>query len=128
MLMQISVEKNLNVLFDKNSDTGLIYKNDIDKFTNIKSDELIILIMYKQYNHLNNFYDDIKNNKYTISQLDEHKTKIDEKYNNFSNEKDSNVKNYVKNILIDVFDKQHDNIIEKFLEFDKYNNPNKLGF
>ena len=121
--------KNLNILFDKNSDSGLIYKNDIDKFTNMKSDEIIISIIYKLYSHLNNFYDDIKNNDFILSELDIHKDAIEKKYNDFNDNKNNNIKNYVKNILIDIFEKYKDKIIEQFLEFDKYISTNEqIGF
>ena len=111
--------KNLNILFDKTSDTGLVYKNDIDKFINIKSDDIIISIIYKLYSHLINFYDEIKNNDF-IKDLDIHKDKIEEKYTDFNNCQSKNIKNYVKNILIDIFDKHKDKITEQFIEFDKY--------
>jgi hypothetical protein len=121
--------KNLNILFDKNSDSGLIYKNDIDKFTSMKSDEIIISIIYKLYSHLNNFYEDIKNNDFILSELDIHKDTIEQKYNDFNDTKDNNIKNYVKNILIDIFEKYKDKIIEQFLEFDKYISTNdQIGF
>ena len=112
-------KKNLNILFDKSSDTGLVYKNDIDKFINMKSDDIIISIIYKLYSHLINFYEDIKNNDF-IKDLDIHKDKIKEKYTDFNNIQNKNIKNYVKNILIDIFDKYKDKITEQFLEFDKY--------
>jgi len=111
--------KNLNVLFDKTSDTGLVYKNDIDKFINIKSDDIIISIIYKLYSHLIEFYDEIKNNDF-IKDLDIHKDKIEKKYTDFNNNSNRNIKKYVKNILIDIFDKYKDKISEQFLEFDKY--------
>ena len=111
--------KNLNVLFDKTSDTGLVYKNDIDKFINIKSDDIIISIIYKLYSHLIDFYDEIKNNDF-IKDLDIHKDKIEEKYTDFNNCQSKNIKHYVKNILIDIFDKHKDKITEQFIEFDKF--------
>jgi len=111
--------KNLNILFDKTSDTGLVYKNDTDKFINIKSDDIIISIIYKLYSHLINFYDEIKNNDF-IKDLDIHKDKIEEKYTDFNNCQSKNIKSYVKNILIDIFDKHKDKITEQFIEFDKY--------
>ena len=122
-------EKNLNILFDKNSDSGLIYKNDVDKFTNMKSDEIIISVIYKLYSHLNKFYDEIKINNFITSDLNLHKNTIEQKYNDFNNDKNSNVKNYVKNILIDIFEKYEEKIIENFLEFDKFVSTNeKIGY
>ena len=112
-------KKNLNILFDKSNDTGLVYKNDIDKFINIKSDDITISIIYKLYSHLIKFYEEIKNNDF-IKDLDIHKNKIEEKYTDFNNIENKNIKNYVKNILIDIFDKYQDKIIEQFIEFDKY--------
>jgi len=112
--------KNLNILFDKSNDTGLVYKNNIDKFINLKSDDIIISIIYKLYSHLIEFYEDIKNNDF-IKDLDLHKDKIEKKYTDFNNNNhNKNIKKYVKNILIDIFDKYKDKISEQFIEFDKY--------
>jgi hypothetical protein len=48
-------EKNLNIILDKDSDLGLIYKNDVEKFINMKSNDIIDKAMNKIYNHLAEF-------------------------------------------------------------------------
>ena len=95
----------------------------------MKSDEIIISVIYKLYSHLNKFYDEIKINNFITSDLNLHKNTIEQKYNDFNNDKNSNVKNYVKNILIDIFEKYEEKIIENFLEFDKFVSTNeKIGY
>ena len=78
-------DKNKNVLFDDDNDSGLVFQND--KFINMASDEIIIKMMYKLYNHLNTFYNEIKYNTYINCDLDKHKDTLEEKYNNFNQNK-----------------------------------------
>ena len=111
-------DKNKNVLFDDENDSGLVYQDD--KFINMGSDEIIIKMMYKLYNHLNTFYNEIKNNNYINCDLDKHKDTLEEKYNNFNQNKDNITKEVVKNILIDIFHNNKEKIIKQFLEFNKY--------
>jgi len=88
-------------------------------------------MMYKLYNHLINFYDDIKKDSDFDPDLNKHKNKLDEKYQDFNIDKDNITKEVVKNILIDIFQNHKDKIIEQFVEFNKYisNSENdKLNF
>ena len=95
----------------------------------MKTDDLILLIIYKLYNNLNNFYKDIESNEFIISELNSHKDIIEQKYNDFNDEKNNNTKEYVKNILINIFDKYKEKIIKNFLEFDNFiNKNNEIGF
>ena len=120
-------DKNKNVLFDNNNDSGLVYQDD--KFINMASDEIIIKMMCKLYNHLQTFYDEIKNNNYINCDLNKHKDTLEEKYINFN--KDNITKEVVKNILVDIFHNNKEKIIKQFLEFNKYltsDDKNKVGF
>lgn len=120
-------DKNKNVLFDDNNDCGLVFQDD--KFINMASDEIIIKMMCKLYNHLQTFYDEIKNNNYINCDLNKHKDTLEEKYIDFN--KDDITKNVVKNILVDIFHNNKEKIIKQFLEFNKYltaDDKNKVGF
>ena len=124
-------DKNKNVLFSDSKSSGVIFQDD--KFIDMDSEEIIIKTMYKLYNHLTNFYDEIKKDNDFDSDLNKHKNKLDEKYQEFSINKDDITKEVVKNILIDIFQHHKDKIIEQFIEFNKYiskydDNNNKLNF
>lgn len=123
-------DKNKNVLFSDSKSSGVIFQDD--KFIDMDSEEIIIKTMYKLYNHLTNFYDEIKKDNDFDSDLNKHKNKLDEKYQEFSINKDDITKEVVKNILIDIFQHHKDKIIEQFIEFNKYiskyDDNNKLNF
>lgn len=112
-------EKNQNVIIDKNNNSGLVYKNEDDKFTNMKTNDIIDKAMYKIYNHLLDFYTEMKNKKYNYSNLHEQKKNIEKKYEDYKNE---TTKGFVKNILIDIFDKNKEKVIERFLQFNSNEN------
>jgi len=48
-------EINLNVIIDKSNDSGIVYKNDIDKYIQMKSKDIIDNTMDKLKQHLLNF-------------------------------------------------------------------------
>jgi hypothetical protein len=117
-------EKNLNIILDKDSDLGLIYKNDVEKFINMKSNDIIDKAMNKIYNHLIDFYDEMKDKGYTLTELDSHKELIEKKFEEFNCNKDKKTKEYVKNILFDIFDKNKDKVIERFIQFNSKEQDN----
>jgi hypothetical protein len=122
-------DKNKNVLFDDDNDSGLVFQND--KFINMASDEIIIKMIYKLYNHLNTFYNEIKNNDYINCDLDKHKDTLEEKYNDFNENKHHITKEVVKNILVDIFHNNKENIIKQFVEFNKFlseEEKQKIGY
>ena len=123
-------DKNMNVLLDENNNSGLVFQEN--KFMNVDNDEIIVSTMYKLYNHLLKFYNDIKNDEDNLvnKDLKKHKDNIQEKYNDFN--KNKITKELVKNILIDIFHTKKEEIIEKFMEFNKFlsidEENNKIGF
>lgn len=114
-------DKNNNIIFDKDTELGLVYKNDVDKFINMNTNDIIDKAMCKIYNHLIDFYDDIKNKGYSVSELDSHKELVDQKFEEFNSDKTTKTKDYVKNILVDVFDKNKEKVIERFIKFNSEN-------
>jgi len=126
----LTYQNNLNVIFDKENDTGLIYKNDNEKFQSMKSEDIIEKTMYKIYKHLIDFHKDIKTSE-TYSNIDNHINIVKDKLNTFN--KNIDIKEKVKDIMISIFDKEKDKVIEKFLIFDKLilnieNNEQSIGY
>ena len=74
------------------------------------------------------FYDEMKDKGYTLTELDSHKELIEKKFEEFNCNKDKKTKEYVKNILFDIFDKNKDKVIERFIQFNAkdQNDSNKL--
>ena len=114
-------DKNNNIIFDKDTNLGLVYKNDDDKFINMKTNDIIDKAMCKIYNHLIDFYDDIKNKGYSALDLESHKELVDQKFEEFNSDKNTKTKDYVKNILVDIFDKNKEKVIERFIKFNTDN-------
>jgi hypothetical protein len=107
----------MNVIFDKESDSGLIYKNEEEQFINMNTNDIIDNTMEKLYNHLTDFYNEMKGKGYMLSELKLHKEIVDKKYETY--DKDKETKNMVKNIFIDIFDKTKEKVIDKFFSDDK---------
>ena len=124
-------DKNKNVIFDKDNDLGLIYKNEDEKFINMNTTEIMDKTMLKIYNHLIEFYDEIKDKSNNIlPALDPQKNMIIKKYEEYDQNKDKKTKEIVKNIMIDIFDENKDRVIERFIQFknqnEKYEEDNEL--
>jgi len=49
---------NLNVIIDKDNDSGMVYKNNIDKYIQMKLKDIISNTMEKLNNHLNDINKD----------------------------------------------------------------------
>ena len=105
-------DNNLNVIFDKNNEYGLIYNKEDKKFTNMKINEIIELSMEKLNKHLEEFHNEIseslKNVNLNIDPeiIDIVKDKINNKYTTYK--KNNEVKNGVNNIISDIFNEKYD--------------------
>jgi transposase-like protein len=105
-------DNNLNVIFDKNSEYGLIYNKEDKKFTNMKINEIIELSMEKLNKHLEDFHNEIseslKNVNLNIDPeiIEMVKDKINKKYDIYKN--DIEIKNNVNNIISDIFNEKYD--------------------
>lgn len=122
-------EKNMNILLgDNNNNESIVFQED--KFMNLNNDEIIVRTMYKLYNHLLKFYNDIKEEDLMNKDLKKHKNNLKEKYDDFNN--NNITKEIVKNILLDIFHNKKEEVLEKFTEFNKYlsinEENNKIGF
>ena len=94
-------EINLNVIIDKNNDSGIVYKNDIDKYIQMKSKDIVDNTMDKLKKHLL----EINNNsKDTILQdcIDISKKIIENKHDSYKNIEV--VQNGVKEVISKIFE------------------------
>jgi hypothetical protein len=105
-------DNNLNVIFDKNNEYGLIYNKEDKKFTNMKINEIIELSMEKLNKHLEEFHNEISESLKNVNlNIDPEiieivKDKIDKKYTTYK--KNNEVKNGVNNIISDIFNEKYD--------------------
>ena len=105
-------EVNLNVIIEDTEDCGIVYKNDIEKFTPMKMEDIIHLSMNKLHKHLKNFHDEVKNdNPYEINPklLEAEKEMIDRKYKNFKN--NAHTQKMVKNFIADIFNRKKEDTL-----------------
>lgn len=121
-------DKNMNILLGENENESIVFQED--KFVNVNNDEIIVRTMYKLYNHLLKFYNEIKEEDLMNKDLNKHKYNLKEKYDDFNN--NNMTKEIVKNILLDIFHNKKEEVLEKFSEFNKYlsinEENNKIGF
>ena len=96
-------EKNLNVVIQKDTNTGIVYKNNVDKFITMNMQDIIDKSMEKLNKHLNEIYQNIFNdlqndpNKNNLNVLNDFKESVQSKFDNFI--KEPNTKNMVEKII-----------------------------
>lgn len=102
-------ELNLNVIIDKSNDSGIVYKNDIDKYIQMKSKDIIDNTMDKLKKHLLDFNDETKD--LSLSEcINLSKINIEKKYENYQDNEEIN-KN-VKNIISNIFEDKKENAVD----------------
>ena len=100
-------ELNLNVIIDKNNDVGIVYKNDIDKYINMKSKDIVSNTMDKLNKHLNEL--NKADNLCFESVIDFSRKMIRKKHIDFI--KDPNINNGVNYCVTNIYsDKKNDAI------------------
>jgi len=105
---------NLNVLIDKQSDSGFVYGNE--KIEKIKLSEIIEQSIIKVHKHLQDFSDEIlQNDEFNINKdILENELKITEKkFEDFY--KDENIKKNVENYFSDIYSKHGEETKENFM-------------
>ena len=108
-------DENLNILIEKEKNLGIVYKNDTEKFKEMNINDIIDKSMTKLYKHLKQFYDEMKeDNEYKICSvyLDNEKTIIDNKYDEYQN--NENTQKIVQNHLIDLYDKNKEKTLNNY--------------
>jgi len=103
-------EINLNVIIEKDNDSGIVYKNDIDKYIKMKSEDIIDKTMLKLKEHLlsmnNNSEDNCLKDFLNMS-----KKVIEKKYEDYI-ENNDNIKTNVSNIIKNIYNTKKDDALE----------------
>lgn len=120
-------EINLNVIIDKDNDSGIVYKNDIDKYIQMKSKDIVDNTMDKLKKHLLDINNDSKDN-ILEEFIDISKKNIENKYDIYKNNK--NIKNDVNEMISNIFeDKKEDALnISNNISNDIIKNFSKEGY
>jgi len=106
-------DKNINVLLDKDSDKGFIFKNN--NFEEMSKNDIIEKSFLKIYNHIKNFIEDIKNNNeycIDIDLLEEHNVILESKYNKYYT--DNLSKSMVHEYLIEKYENVKDRAFNNY--------------
>jgi hypothetical protein len=103
-------EINLNVIIDKDNDSGIVYKNDIDKYIKMKSEDIIDKTMLKLKEHLLSINND-SCDYYLKDFLSMSKKVIEKKYDDYI-ENNDNLKDNVSNIIKNIYNIKKDDALE----------------
>lgn len=107
-------EMNLNIIIDKNDDSGMVYKNDIEKYIKMKIKDIIDNSMEKLHKNLIDFNANIFNEdfyqKSFLNSLKESKNLIDSKHLDYKN--NIEIQQNVINFISDMFEKKKENAVE----------------
>ena len=116
-------EINLNVIIDKNNESGLVYKNDIDQYIQMKSKDIVDNTMNKLHKHLLEI--NSNNNVSCLEEcLKESKKIIIQKYNDY--EKNCTTQKIVHDFISNMYENKKENAIK--LSKNINNNIQKEGF
>ena len=111
-------DTNLNVFIDdQNAETGIVYKNDIEKFKLMTISDIIDKSMDKLHKHLTDFHGEIQdNNEYSINNeyLQEEKDIIEQKFNEFKN--NNMIQEKVQHFLTKIYNSKKEESLTIFKE------------
>jgi hypothetical protein len=121
-------DTNKNVLIDADSNTGLIYTGNEDKFEKINIEDIIDKSMCKLYKHLKDFHQEMKdtndiNFKIDTEVINHFSKTTKEKFDNYKNNED--IRKNVTNIITSIFNKYKDCTKDKYMEISAELNDNK---
>jgi adenosyl cobinamide kinase/adenosyl cobinamide phosphate guanylyltransferase len=100
---------NLNVIIDKNTDSGVVYKNDNEKYIHMNSKDIVDNTMDKLKNHLL----DINNNskdKLLLECLHISKKIIESKHENYKN--NETLQKSIKDLITTIYETHKDKAID----------------
>jgi hypothetical protein len=107
-------KENLNVIIEKDSNNGLVYKNEKELYVNMKVKEIVDISMQKLYDQLNIFYKNLidhkVNNKFNSHLIENEKKILDDKFEDFCNNTDT--KNIVNSLFTNIYEKNKEEAIE----------------
>jgi hypothetical protein len=119
-------ETNLNVIIDKETCSGMVYKNEVDKYIQMKIKDIVEKSMEKLYNKLNEINGSMSKNSMVYEDiLKLSKEKINNKYTDYKNNEET--KKIVQDYITNIFDNKKENAIVIANNIDQ-NNIIKGGF
>lgn len=111
-------DTNLNVFIDdKNAETGIVYKNDIEKFKMMSIEDIVDKSMIKLNKHLNDFHNEIKDqNEFSINQdyLNDERSIINKKFKEYKN--NELIKEKVTNFITKIYNSKKEDCVNIFKE------------
>lgn len=120
---------NLNVIIEKGSDSGLVYKNNKEMYVKMKMKEIMSHSMNKLYEQLNSIYNDYLLDESKINTeinlkniIKKEKDKSDKKYDDYIN--DDNIKGIVNDYLVNIYHLKK----EEALELTKCMDDDRIGY
>ena len=108
-------EKNLNVVIEKETNTGLVYKNNVEKFITMNMQDIIDKSMDKLNKHLKDFYkESLKDDEFVIMDkiFHEQLKNVENKYDDFKN--NDEIKKKVEEFITQIYDKKKENAIKLY--------------
>lgn len=105
-------DANMNVFIEKNSNSGIVYK---DKFEEMNINDIIDKSMEKLYKHLTQFYKDIKiDNEYQIKDeyLEKEQQIIENKYDDYT--KNEATQKKVHEHILEIYERNKDKILTNY--------------
>jgi len=100
-------EINLNVIINKDNKTGMVYKNNIDKYIQMKANDIVLNTMNKLKEHLLEMNQE---NTTTIKNiLDYSRQMINQKYNDY--QKNNEIQDIVKGYFFTIYNNQKDSAV-----------------
>jgi hypothetical protein len=113
-------EINLNVIIDKDKDSGMVYKNDIEKYMQMKLKDIISNTMDKLNNHLNDIN---KSQKNALKEITTYSRQIiNKKHNDYKN--NETIQEGVMNCMTNIYESKKEeatNIAKKVIANKKVN-------
>ncbi len=104
-------EINLNVIIDKESNSGIVYKNNIDKYIQMKSKDIVENTMKKLNEQLLEINKDQNVSKNIFPEISDFARKmINKKYIDYT--KNNNIKEQVTDLISDIFDSKKDEAVK----------------
>ena len=118
-------EINLNVIIEKDNESGLVYKNDIDKYIKMKSQDIVDKTMLKLKKHLLDINTNISDD-YVVDVILSSKHNINKKYDAYNN--NNSIKEKVSGIIKDIYDTKRDKAISLCKNTDEKESHDFTGY
>jgi len=121
-------KNNLNVIIDKEKDSGMVYKNDVDEYIQMKSSDIASKTMEKLNIQLNKMNKDAKEESFIFpSIVDYSRQMINKKYNDYV--KTDTIQDNVQKFICDIYNSKKQESLEMAEIVIKNNKKiNKVGF